>query len=76
MNVAESNRKIADDVGVSHVSIKRYRDELEDKGEIEPQEKRVGKDGIEVTVENIGTTTPVVDPFQEWFDSHIARAMF
>ena len=79
LKVKLSNRVIAQEVGVSHVTILRYRRELEANGEIEPQDERLGKDEkIRSTVTNVTVTTampeivePEPDPFDEWFTSHV-----
>lgn len=44
LNVGLSNRLISEAVGVSDVTIMRYRKEMESSGEIELQESRAGKD--------------------------------
>ena len=45
-----SNATLGNDVGVSKEAIRRYRQELEAKGEIEPQGKHQGLDGKEYTL--------------------------
>lgn len=69
LNVRLSNVQICLDVGVSDVTILRYRQELEAKGELTPQEKRLGADN---KVRELPTSTLVeVDPFDEWFKNHV-----
>lgn len=85
LRVKWSDRRIADEVGTSHMTIKRYRLQLEADGEIEPQERREGKDTIIQQV-NTGVTNvtpkpaqqhilePIPEPpdlYQEWFDENI-----
>jgi len=69
LNAELSNVQIANQVGVSEITIRRYRQELESAGEIEPQEKRFSADN---TIRGLPTSTSVeVDPFKEWADPRV-----
>lgn len=61
LRVKWSNRKIADEVGISHVTILRYRRQLEAGGEIESQEKREGKDNKNRIIQKTTVTNVTVD---------------
>jgi len=71
LKVKLSNVLIARDIGVGETTIRRYRNELEVAGEIEPQEKRLGADNRTITI----PTSPngEVDPEPEP-DPFTARA--
>jgi len=75
LNVELSDRMIAEDTCSIPMTIGRYRKELEDAGIIKSPEKRLGADGKErTTVTFVTVETPEtipVDPFVEWFNSHI-----
>jgi len=74
LKVKLSNSIIAKEVGVSDVTILNYRRELESKGEIEPQEKRIGADGKEREIPATSKILEVesgLDPFIVWFDDHV-----
>lgn len=84
LRVKWSNRRIADEVGISDVTVLRYRRLLEANGEIEPQDKREGKDERIIqkpTATNVAVKAPQTpfipteseppDPYQEWFDDHV-----
>ncbi|MCW4048554.1 MAG: DNA methyltransferase [Candidatus Bathyarchaeota archaeon] len=77
LKVKLSNVLIANDVGVSDETIRRYRNELLAEGDIEPQEKRRGADGKTYTkpastnVEPEAEPEPEPDPFTEWFSEHV-----
>lgn len=68
-----SNVKIAEDVGCSDVTILRYRKELEARGEINPQNARISKDGQLQPVESnkISEGSTNVEPFNDWVNQHV-----
>lgn len=80
LKVKLSNVVIAKVIGISDVTIGKYRRELEAAGEIEPQEKRISADGKErpsETTSIISTSKKLgvedieeVNSFDEWFDDH------
>jgi len=69
LNVVLSNVQIGLDVGVSDVTILNYRRELEAKGEIQPQETRLGADNK--IYELPASKTLEADPFDDWFKNHV-----
>jgi len=75
LKVKLSNVLIASDIGVSEITIRRNRRELEAEGAIEPQEKRLGADNRTIkipTSTNVEVDTePEPDPFTEWFSEHV-----
>lgn len=72
LNVELSNVQIGVDVGLPESTIRNYRRELETKGEITPQEIRIGINGVPQKVgDKIGSQTCEPDPFGEWFNNHI-----
>ncbi|GAJ08392.1 unnamed protein product, partial [marine sediment metagenome] len=75
LKVKISNRLIARDIGVNEITIRRSRRELEAKGEIEPQEKRLGADNRTITTPTATNVAvgpePEPDPFAEWFSEHV-----
>jgi hypothetical protein len=74
LNVELSDRMIAEETGSNPVSVGDYRKELEQKGEIKSPEKRLGADNkARSTVNNLQLEPIIVDPFDDWFDSHVAQ---
>lgn len=71
LNSKLSNRLIGDHVGKSEGTIRLYRDELIDMGELKPEEKVIGKDGKEQLAEKVGAQNYAPDPFEEWFTEHV-----
>ena len=72
LNVQLSNVKISLDAGTSDDTIRLYRQELESKGEIEPQGKRVGINGVTQSVgDKGGSDFSEPNPFDVWFKSHV-----
>ena len=76
LRVTWSNVRIADEVGVGETTIWRYRQQLEISGEIEPQDKREGKDEKQYTSGSSNEEPDISesgqpDLYQEWFDAHI-----
>jgi len=79
LKVKLSNVAIAAAVGVSEITIRRYRRELEAEGEIEPQEKREKQDGKSYTLARPISTNVEIDepeplppdPYRVWFDEHV-----
>lgn len=69
INVQLSNVQIANQVGVHDTTIMRYRKELEAQGEIKPQVVRIDTQGKEHIVPI--SAIAEIDPFGEWFDSHV-----
>jgi len=76
LNSKLSNVLIGQHVGKSEGSIRNYRNELIQKGELKSEEKRVGVDGKERQFANLNTPTSTnveVDPFEEWFSDHVSE---
>lgn len=71
LKVTFSNPLIAKDVGVDETTIRRYRQELEAKGEIEPQETRLGADNRTITTPTSANAEVEPDPFAGWFSEHV-----
>jgi ParB-like chromosome segregation protein Spo0J len=74
LKVKYSNVRIATEVGVSDVTILRYRTELEADGEIEPQEKRIGADSRTTSLTSTNVEVKTVakpDPFDNWLAEHV-----
>lgn len=81
LKVKLSNGLISKATGISGVTIGKYRHELEAKGEIEPQDKRIGVDGRTIKTEiSSAIVTPKklgveeveeIDPFDEWFNERV-----
>ncbi len=61
----KSNRQIADDVGVHHVTVGTIRKELESTGEIHQSDFRKGQDGRTINTANIGTASPLQERVEE-----------
>lgn len=57
----QSNRSVADAVGVDHKTVAPVREEMEAAGEIPHHETRVGRDGVEQPA-----TKPKPDPTSSW----------
>lgn len=74
LNSKLSNVLIGEHVGKDEKTIRLYRDELIDKGDLKPATVITGKDGRETDISKIGKTTSEnseVDSFDEWFAEHV-----
>ena len=73
LNSKLSNVLIAEHVGKSEFTIRHYRQELIDKGELEPELKTLGKDGKEQAATKTGSINIEVNPFDSWFDERVGN---
>ena len=82
LNVNNSNRMLAEAVGCSEATIRRYRSDMEHVGEIEKAEKRVGKDkkvrettaSLDAVADNATSDSELEpDPYEEWIGDHLLQ---
>ena len=69
-----SNYQIANALGVSESTVRRYRKELEAAGELEPITERLTSDGRVYSVSQVSrgiSSSDEIDPFEKWFNNHV-----